>query len=115
MSTKPCEKISISLPPAMRADAEVRAYVKYRGNLSAYVQDLLAADLAKIPISSAVSPTVLADLTHVYCGYLEPQMSEVLRRVPVPQPQLMYQLLVSFLIAHGADLNSAQPPTAALN
>lgn len=87
------EKTGLSLTPQLRAEAQERANLRNRGNFSAYVQDLIAADLAGVPANTAFSPTILAELARTYGGYFAPRLAAQLEAQGIDQPKLLHSLL----------------------
>lgn len=87
------EKTGLSLSPAQRRAAQDRADRTHRGNFSAYVQDLIAADLSNKPINTALSANIIVELATVYGGYFSDRLREQLTASQVDQKLLLHNLL----------------------
>lgn len=99
------EKRGVSLPSDLVESAQQRANQTHRGNFSAYVADLIAADLAGKPASTAYAANIVAELARTYAGYLAPRLAAQLERAAADQPELLHALLrgVSESLAAGHD------------
>lgn len=86
-------KTGVSLPGDLREAAKERAELRHRGNLSAYIQALIAADLAARPAPTSYAATIVADLARTYCGYLAPRLEAALAATKADQPALLHALL----------------------
>ena len=111
------EKRGVSLPSDLVESAQQRANQTHRGNFSAYVADLIAADLAGQPASTAYASNIVAELARTYAGYLAPRLAAQLERAGADQPELLHALLrgVSESLAAGHEARSltAAPSSSA--
>ncbi len=95
------KKTSLSLGENMRLIAQRRADREYKGNFSAYVQELIERDQTP-STETAISATILDDLAPLYIGAkterLRRNLSAICSKYETDQPTILHRLLD--LLAH---------------